>query len=76
MSDKPFADSNGIELKVGDTIKITRHTFPHLCNIPAKLLWDAENGMMNFTFTETRRKKQFTTTEDFYGVWSFEKIEQ
>lgn len=70
-----FLDSKGNEIVEGDEIVITGHyNYQFLIGQKAKIIWDTARGMYNFTYTEVRRGKTFTSTDDFYGVHSFEKI--
>lgn len=70
-----FNDSKGNPVFKGDKIKITiHHTSHYLENKEATVLWDSKHGMFKYRIVEIRRGKEFTTTEDFYGVHSFEKI--
>jgi len=70
-----FRDSHGNAIKVGDKITIDGHyNYQHFVGKVAEIIWDSQHGMYKWTYTETRRKKTFTTEEDFYGVYKFTKI--
>lgn len=62
-------------VKEGDRIQITGHySYPHVVGKEAVVLWDQKHGMYKYRYDEVRRGGTFTSTDDFYGVHSFEKI--
>ncbi len=70
-----FEDSKGNEVNEGDVIKITEHyNYPFLVGQKAVIVWDKYKGMYKYRYTTIRRKKEFITTDTFFGVHSFEKI--
>ena len=71
-----FKDSYGNEVNVGDKIIIEAHyVFTFLKGQECVVTWDAEHGMYKYKYTEVRRKKSFTSEDNFYGVARFKKVE-
>jgi hypothetical protein len=75
MSETPFNDMNGEPVTVGDKIIIvSNYNYQHLDGQHAVVIWDEKRGCYKYKYTEVRRKKEFTTEDDFNAIHEFKKV--
>ena len=73
----PFKDMHGNNVTVGSKIRIVScYSFQYRNGQECEVIWDAQHGMYQYKHTETRRGKEFTDTDDFYGIHQFELIKK